>query len=424
MVKQHRNNLFNDCDLSVILENIFNSIEPQVEAIPEEEFIASSEDILTEKIVAENSIQPIILHEEKIRMSKPALCRLTPAGRIYRSENGPDLTNLKDGMITQVEIPYSGDKRLLVSRPSMHYTHGGPSFTIKDDRIVKYYVRPLYSDPKLFKEHFLRNYEKISKYLEWQANDLALFKKKLCKLVAVLVAKRRNRSKRVEVHLNPKPGTPKFTPIHIRNNLTHHAHRIKGKDTPIISDNDFIKTLRVLRHTGSSFERTPAIYSVHNDQDLRNILVSNLNTHFTSANKEDIFKRIGENGYTVSVSAHTALLGKCSTWHCEEGLIYTLNSLFYEELCNSCKIVLILFNRTEKNFPVLLKCIKKTLLKHPCMVKLKKEFAENEWHTIMNKYKNIPHQHWVHLMIFNLFFDKLEHTHQLTKEEREFFANL
>ncbi|WP_320175299.1 hypothetical protein [Maridesulfovibrio sp.] len=161
MFKQHRNNLFNDCDLSVILENVCNSIIPQIEAIAEREFFATSDADLVENIIAQNSIKQITLHEEKICIRKPILCRITSAGRLYRPENGQDPPNLKDGIITQVEIPYSGDKRLLVSKPSMHYRHGGPSFTIKDDRIIKHYVQPLYSDPKAFKHHFLRNLEKI-----------------------------------------------------------------------------------------------------------------------------------------------------------------------------------------------------------------------------------------------------------------------
>ncbi|TIH18441.1 hypothetical protein D0S45_04275 [Marinifilum sp. JC120] len=421
MVKQHRNNLFNDCDLNVILENVCNSIIPQVEAIPETEFFSSSDSELVTNIIEQNSIKQIILHEEKIRMRKPALCRITPAGKIYRPVDGQDPPDLKDGMITQVEIPYSGDKRLLISRPSIHYKHGGPSFSIKEDRIVKYYVRPLYSDPKSFKSHFLRNYEKINKYLAWQAHDIALFDKKLRKLVVNAMSKRRERDKTIYLHLAPKPEATVFNPVHVRNRL-HLRHQPAISGTPVISDEDFIKTIRVLRHTGNSFERTPTIYNVHNDQDLRNILVSNLNTHFAGDNNEDIFKLLGENGFTISFECQQALICKCLTWHCEEGLIHNLNTLLQDKLCRGCKIVLTIFNRTEKNFAALLDNIRKTLLKHPCMVKLKKEIADNEWHVIMNSHDDLIHRHWVHLMVFNLYFKRAADYPHLTTEERNFFA--
>ncbi|NDV21706.1 hypothetical protein [Desulfovibrio sp. JC022] len=424
MVKQHRNNLFNDCDLSVILENVCNSIIPQVETIPEKEFLSSSDSELVENIIGQNSIKQITLHEEKIHMRKPALCRITPAGKVYRPVDGQDPPNLKDGMITQVEIPYSGDKRLLVSRPSMHYAHGGPSFTIKKDRIIKYYVRPLYSDPKSFKNHFLRNYERINQYLAWQAHDIAFFDKKLRKLVLTAVSKRRDRNNTIDLRLAPKPGATEFNPVHVRRKLASLPDHSANNGTPVISDEDFIKAIRVLRHTGSSFERTPAIYSVHNDQDLRNILVSNLNTHFAGENNKDIFKRVGVNGFTVSVTEQQALIGKCTTWHCEEGFIHHLNTLFQEEICRSCKVALAIFNRTEHDFASLLKNIRETLMEHPYMVKLEKEFAENEWHTIMNTQDDLTNHHWVHLMVFNLYFKKKEDSPHLTEEEREFLAKL
>ena len=423
MVKQHRNNLFNDCDLSVILENVCSSIIPQIEAIPEEEFFATSEAELVENIIEQNSIKQITLLEEKICIRKPVLCRITPAGRVYRPDNGQDPPGLKDGIITQVDIPYSGDKRLLVSRPSMHYKHGGPSFTIKNDRIIKHYVCPLYSDPKSFKHHFLRNYEKINKYLTWQAQDIALFDNKLREIVTTGVADRRLKGRTIDLQLPSKNGANEFNPIHVRSRLSL-VHKSSYCRVPIISNEDFIKAIRVLRHTGSSFERTPAIYSVHNDKDLRNILVSNLNTHFAGEDNEDLFSRIGENGFKVAFANQSALIGKCSTWHCTEGLVYTLNSLFHEELCPACKVALTIFNRTEENFSSLLKHIRKLLIEHPCLIRLEKEYAANEWHTVINTRAELTQQHWMHLMIFNLYYEKtVDHPH-LTDAERKFFAML
>ncbi|NDV28744.1 hypothetical protein [Desulfovibrio sp. JC010] len=424
MVKQHRNNLFNDCELSVILENVYNSIIPQVEAIPEEEFLAASDSELIQRITEQNSVNQIILHEDKIRMSKPALCRLTPAGRIYRPENGQPPPDLKDGMITQVEIPYSGDKRLLVSRPSMHYRHGGPSFTIKEDRIIKYYVRPLYSDPKAFKDHFLRNYEKINKYLAWQDQDIAQFNKRLHKLAVIAVSKRRNRKRTVELHLDPKPDTAVFNPVNTRRKLKHNSAKNAKTEILVIPEKDFINAIRILRHTGNSFERTPDIYTVHNDQDLRNILVSNLNTHFTDNDNDDIFNRPGRIDFNISFADKSALTGKCFTWQCPEGLVYNLNELLDAEMWQSCKIALAIFNRTEPDFKKLLESIKQTFTGHACHVKIDKQMSENEWWTTMHPHRDLLRRHWVHIMVFNLFVKKERQPTYLNNEEREFFAKL
>ncbi len=140
------------------------------------------------------------------------------------------------------------------------------------------------------------------------------------------IAQRRIQGRTIDLHLDPKQGANEFNPIHVRNKIP--LKKLDYSATPVISNDDFIKTIRVLRHTGKKFEKNPAIYSIHNDQDLRNILVSNLNTHFSGQNNEDIFSRIGENGFTVAFAKKSALIGKCSTWRCAEGLIHTLNALY------------------------------------------------------------------------------------------------
>ena len=421
MVRQHRNNLFNDCDLSVILENIYNSILPQIDNFPAKDFSTASNDELLEKIIKQNTIRQIILHEEEINICKPVLCQLTASGRLYREKDEQPQEDLREGMLTRVEIPYSGDKRLLLSRPSMHYPYGGPSFTIKDDRLIKHYVRPLYSDPKAFKKHFLRNYERIQEYLKWQAEDIALFEQKLNKLVYETILKRRKRDGTTSLHLAPRPGTTEFNPVHIKHKIAIPQPLKHSDQTPLISDTDFISAIRVIRHTGNSFERTPAIYGIHNDQDLRNILVSNLNTHFADNNNHDLFCSKGKIDFRITIGNRPALCGKSFSWHCTEGLIYQVNQLLDKSLWPSCKIVFVIFNKSETNFSKLTTRIRTVFTTHPCYLQTDKTFSDSEWQTTMHAHENVELKYWVHFMLFNLFVRKDEHTMFLNKAERNFF---
>jgi len=424
MVKQHRNNLFNDCELSVILENIYSSILTQVENVPAQYFITASDDKILNKIVKQNTINQIVLHEERIHICRPALCRITASGRLYLGKNKDDLRDSKDAMLIRVEIPYSGDTRLLLSRPSMHYAHGGPSFTIKDDRLIKHYIRPLYSDPTAFKKNFLRNFEKIQEYLKWQAEDIALFEKKLKRLVHETILRRRRREGITPLHLEPRPGTTIFNPVHTKKKLTPPQALPDNEKTPIISDIDFINAIRVLRHTGNSFERTPAIYGIHNDQDLRNILVSNLNTHFADNNNQDLFSSKGKINFSINIDDRSALCGKCFSWHCTEGLVYNINQLLNKSLWPSCKIVLVLFNRSESDFSKLTNKVHSIFTTHQCYIETDEQFSETEWKTTMHAHGNTERKHWVHFMLFNLFVRKDGHIMFLNQAERDFFTKL
>lgn len=422
MVKQHRNNLFNDCELSVILENIYNSILIQIENLPEKSANAVSDKELLQKIVKQNTINQIVLHEEKIHICKPALCRITDSGRLYIGKDIQEQADLKYGMLTRVEIPYSGDKRLLLSRPSMHHIHGGPRFTIKDDRLIKYYVRPLYSDPTAFKKQFLSNYKKIQEYLKWQAEDITLFEQKLNKLIQETILSRSKHGDTAPLHFKTRPGTTEFNPVHVKKKLAAPHTYTENENPPVISDPDFINAIRVLRHTGNSFERTPDIYGIHNDQDLRNILVSNLNTHFADNNNQDLFLPKGKINFSVTFDDRSALCGKCFSWHCTEGLVYNINQLLKSPLWPSCKIVLTIFNRSELDFSKLANKIRSIFTTHQCYIETKEKFSENEWKTNMHAYGNKENIHWVHFMLFNLFVQKNGHAMLLNKAERDFFT--
>ncbi|WP_319760804.1 hypothetical protein [Maridesulfovibrio sp.] len=422
MVKEHKNNLFNSCNLSIILENIYNSIMPQVEAIPEKEFLATSDTDLVAKLVQLNTVEQITFDEENIRMHTISTCKMTPSGKPYFPVEGENPPDLQEGIVVQVEVPYSGDKRLLVSRPSMNYKHGGPSFTIKGDRIVKDYVGPLYSDPASFKAHFKSNFTKIKKYLSWQAQDIAMFEKRLRNKIVESIAERRDRPDIVELCFTSREGATDFFPDNILNDYTNSDSTPTTLKNPVISEDAFSRIIRVLRHTGKTFERTPAIYSVHNDLDLRNILVSNLNTHFVGKNNKDIFYRSGKTGFNVPIYSKATFKGKCLSWQCEEGFTYTLSRMLDNNHWHSCKMVLIVFNRTEADFKELLKIITQNFSSHPYQVQLKQLSTANECHALMHTANDHNRRHEVYMMVFNLYFGKDFDSPYLNDAERKFFV--
>ncbi len=76
------------------------------------------------------------------------------------------------------------------------------------------------------------------------------------------------------------------------------------------------------------------------------------------------------------------------------------------------------------NFNLLLEYIRKLLIEHPYLIKIEKEYAENEWHTTMSTKGDLTNRHWLHLMVFNLYFKKNGNLTLLTEAERKFFANM
>lgn len=64
------------------------------------------------------------------------------------------------------------------------------------------------------------------------------------------------------------------------------------KPEPGITDDDYKHILSVIRHEGRTFETTPSTYAVHDEEELRDILLAHLNGHYQGAASAEAFSEI------------------------------------------------------------------------------------------------------------------------------------
>lgn len=435
MTRQHRNNLFTACNLSIILQNNCSSVIHQVESIPDSELIAAGPDIVIEKILKENSINPIILHKKNIKIHKPVRCKINSQGKPFPL-SFTEKTNLVDGVDVLIEIPYSGDKRLWLCQPSMHYIRGGPSFTIKNDRIIKNYTQPVGYPAERIMQRFTANYKKIRKYLQWQAEEIRLYEAKLRNITAKAIHYREfkielKHPKIETAHSPPQVSTqqaePLGSPLEIKKKMLPQTPPVSEREFtrhPFISGQDFDSILEIIRNTGRIFEKAPGIFNIHTAEELRNILISNLNTHFAGKTNEELFNHRGKTHFDIKVNNREVLLGKCAIWNCPEGAIYTINNLLSDSGWQECKIPFIIFNINFSNFMDILFQAENALLDHPCLINLNEAVRENEWSLNMRGLKNTAMRFNLQIMVYNLYKEKKKENPLLTKSERNFFAKI
>ena len=118
--------LFRDGDLSVILHGRAEEVIAKVAAIPEDQFLATSEEQLVEYLISVLEVEPIELHESAMEMDKEEtkVDVSHEADRNPFRDPGPIYVS---GIRVTVTIPYTGDPelwRLRLHQFQMNYPRG------------------------------------------------------------------------------------------------------------------------------------------------------------------------------------------------------------------------------------------------------------------------------------------------------------
>ena len=96
---------------------------------------------------------------------------------------------------------------------------------------------------------------------------------------------------------------------------------------PGIPDDTYEHILQFIRHQGRTFERTPATYSVHGEEGLRNIVLAQLNGYFEGDAIGEAFRGSGKTDICIEQDNRAAFVGECKLWTGPAGLIAALDQL-------------------------------------------------------------------------------------------------
>ena len=124
-----------------------------------------------------------------------------------------------------------------------------------------------------------------------------------------------------------------------------------------IKDEDYENILDLIDKQCSTFELTPSSYSSLGEEQLRDIVLAMLNTHYEQMATGETFRKSGKTDISIPFEGHAAFISECKIWHGEKALRKAIDQLFSYSTWRDVKVSLIVFNRDNKNFPSLLDAI-------------------------------------------------------------------
>lgn len=411
------NLLFYEGDMDATLRAHQGSITSRIDSIPRDQFLNTSIEELTQHVLSTLLIEPLTLYEDRAEMEQRET-KIDVSGWRDRNpfqDRGPIFVA---GIEVVVTIPYSGDQSLWKLRPNS-WQSVFPRADVRGpgrDKVGQLQItlsQPADEAPERFKARLDEALKSIRFYVDAQRKQIEQFNAGLTGPISAAVTARRERLKKNEgindllgIPLKQREGTPQVEPIKLTRTLVRPLPpppKTGYQPEPGITDEDYKHILSVIRHEGRTFEATPKTYAVHDEEELRDILLAHLNGHYQGAAAGEAFRRNGKTDIRIEDQNRAAFVAECKVWRGQKELSAAIDQLLGYLTWRDCKAALIIFNKKNAKFTELLDRIPESLQAHEKFRQVLSKGHDGEWEFLMTSREDEARQVRVRVFVFNIY---------------------
>jgi len=171
----------------------------------------------------------------------------------------------------------------------------------------------------------------------------------------------------------------------------------------LVLDRTILKTLiDYIRRSCLSFETTPKAFSKLQEEDLRDIILGNLNAIFRGEATGETFSKLGKTDIYLRISEGNILIIECKNWHGEKKYGDGIDQLFDYLTWRQNYGILIAFVR-RKNFTKIIQKAKETTQEHETFLRILSRESASEFVTEHRFPDDVEKKVEIHHLLFNLF---------------------
>ncbi|EJT6612796.1 TPA: hypothetical protein ACOTGN_000688 [Clostridium perfringens] len=210
---------------------------------------------------------------------------------------------------------------------------------------------------------------------------------------------------KLNIPLELNKDAPNIKPIRLKkvkkNKNTSFPRR---KSNPVeygISDADYNNIKNIINLSCISMEKAAKTFSQLEEEELRDVILASLNTHYLGTATGETFNKRGKTDIHIPFDNKSAYIGECKIWTGKSLFIDAINQLFSYMRWRDTKTSLIIFNKRNKNFSKILCTIDDILEKHNQCVK-RMRINNNEWQCDFKKNNESDEIVYVNIVIYDL----------------------
>jgi hypothetical protein len=264
-------------------------------------------------------------------------------------------------------VPYDGE-RIIFSTRASQFSFNPPRATVADEELQLTWLGQD-ADANAVRAHFDRELDEIERHLSWSRHDIDTHNQAIRTTTPDLVTQRRAkllRDREVEAGIG--------FPVRRRGDASIYSvpmqrHRIAAlspsrptasgpfQPEPMRADADYEAALRVLHNSHNALERSPSMAAKLDEEQIRDLLLVNLNAQFEGKAGDEVFNGAGKTDILIRVGDRNVFIGECKIWKGPKTIRDALDQLLRYLVWRDTKAALLLFIRSGNPSDVINKSI-------------------------------------------------------------------
>lgn len=412
---------FQDEEAREFFKRRLDSIQNEIKSMTDDEIINCDFDSWIEYMYSRRYIEKIILYEEskETQMNKTTI--RVNNDYYHRLPDEQKYFNV-DAYAIIYKIFYTGNEELFKIKPSTYICSRFECNEFKKQNsqdygyftIERIYKAKQLEDNQNVKDYIDKDWENHFKYyrsmIENVNKEAEAYNSILKRRTLELLNQRKEKadkfsslSQKLNIPMKLNPNAPNTKPIKlekINRKPLDKPKSIAQPDEYSISDYDFDNINNIIKMSGNAMEKTARTYLNIYEEELRDLLLATLNTHYENATGET-FRKIGKTDILIQFENKAAFIGECKIWHGIKEFEKAVQQLISYSTWRDLKVSLIIFNKENKGFDNILNIVN-TWVKDNT-----RSYTHNEPNVWDCKYyiedKQIDIR--LNIVIFDLYFD-------------------
>ena len=412
------NYLFREHDLSAVLRGNLDRVKDTVDSISEKQFLNSNDEEIFEHVFSKLRVLPIDLNEDLMEMDNQETRIDVSQDRNRNILNRGRPFNISGLKIT-VSIPYTGNPDLWKCQPnSWKSIYPSAQIRINSHDNESGFVDLIFEKPadkvssgSEIKSEIESKLSEIKWYLNNVNGQVNGHNKESAEKIKSCIENRRRRlgkfddiAKTIGIPLKRKTGSPDFSKLPIKRRIIKPLSSKPNKPPePGLDEREFEYILKIIRHEGRTFETTPNTYTIHDEEELRDILLAHLNGHYQGDATGETFRKFGRTDIRIEDKNRAAFVAECKVWRGPKELFESIDQLLGYLTWRDCKTTIIIFNKNVAGFTGIQNKISEIFNQHPKFISELKVDESGEWRFRFSS-EDDPDRHIIaHIFLFNLY---------------------
>ncbi|MFD0076091.1 hypothetical protein ACFVIY_27015 [Streptomyces sp. NPDC127166] len=357
--------LFQRGDLARSLEHELTKITEAVAGWNEDALLSCPESDICEELEEKFLVEPLVLDRAGITAGpvKEAFASISQFGdemRIRRT-------------VVSISVPFTGDRELFHLRPSS-FTLNPPAATIDGNELKIEWMGPLDQDGQQIRLNLDRQLDEIQRWIDWGTAQVKAYNPSAKQKILNEVQARKIRllaNRSIQGALGfPMRERPDATTYNVpikRKKIVPRRAAAPNKPfqpEPALAEAHYEAALEVLRNQRNALERAPGTSAKMGEEEIRNLLLIGLNSHFEGQAAGEVFNNTGKTDILIRVDDRHIFIGECKIWKGPKTISDTLDQLLGYLTWRDTKAALLLFIRSGAPGDVMPKAIAK-FREHP-----------------------------------------------------------